>query len=760
MNILNELKNSVPIAEVVTRLGLNLPTQSANSLLGNCPTGHPSQSGQCFGVNLNENYFHCFSCGEAGDIFKLVELVKKCDFKSALQWLVDEFRPDLKADLGKEQLQLAPQKKEYFQRADLFRLIYAYGKELLYTPVATQELQYLVNDRKYDLEALKKTDWIYFPPDQEIKSYLLQRHPEAAVQIKELKLQGHYGDNFRLAFPYRDSHGSITAYIKRSASPKGVTVTTWDSKKYEGVRYDSTPGSGTKHDLFNLCNCKGKDTLLIVEGYPDALYFKTLRLDNVVAVGQGLLSKTHLVALEEFGVKNVIISFDNDPPKVDSKTGKEIITGVENTDKALNLLAGTKIKPYVLPPHWLTPYKDPDEYVKAHGVEAFKDLIKNSITGAKWHAHRLLGRHDIHTDLGRGNAAQEAFNVALGLRHIDRENYLEIIGKELNFTQEYIDEELAALHRRNEEERIKKEYHDFFQKGVEYSQAGDAEKIKQLMQQNKNLEMKNLHSTVPIYSMDEFIQDIRNSPEGLKTGYQRLDAKLVIPIDAMTIIAGRPSHGKTTLMLNMCLNMVEMYPEKSFLFFTYEEPIKHLVLKMLNILGDQVIDQRNNQIMLTRYLLGGHTHRKPIEKAKARLDEYLSQGRLRIVDERKTAGQLYETLQQFSEEHEIGAVFIDYIQKIPSGNQFGTRQLELQNISGQILETATSLHIPIILGAQLNREHSKNEPGRLKLENLREAGDIEQDANLVMAIYNEAMDKMTTDSVDTSDGGCSKFRVS
>jgi replicative DNA helicase len=155
---------------------------------------------------------------------------------------------------------------------------------------------------------------------------------------------------------------------------------------------------------------------------------------------------------------------------------------------------------------------------------------------------------------------------------------------------------------------------------------------------------------------------------------------------------------------------------------------------------------------LTRYLCGGHTHRPQIEKAKEQLNAYLTQGRLWIVDQRKTANELQDTLDQFSGEHDIGAVFIDYIQKIPSTGQFGTRQLELQKTSGLILETATSLHIPILLGAQLNRGSNQKSPGNIKLENLREAGDIEQDANLVLAIYNEAMDNLLSgDEIDMSD---------
>lgn len=87
----------------------------------------------------------------------------------------------------------------------------------------------------------------------------------------------------------------------------------------------------------------------------------------------------------------------------------------------------------------------------------------------------------------------------------------------------------------------------------------------------------------------------------------------------------------------------------------------------------------------------------------------------------------------------MGGVFIDYIQKIKNKEKFGTRQLELANTSGAILEIAKRSSIPIILGAQLGR--SPDSKDKVKLENLREAGDLEQDANLVLGIHNPSMEK-------------------
>ncbi len=85
-----------------------------------------------------------------------------------------------------------------------------------------------------------------------------------------------------------------------------------------------------------------------------------------------------------------------------------------------------------------------------------------------------------------------------------------------------------------------------------------------------------------------------------------------------------------------------------------------------------------------------------------------------------------------------GAVFIDYVQKIKNKGKFGTRQLELADTSTTILETAKSCSVPIVMGAQLGRAEKKD---KVTLDNLREAGDLENDANVVLGLFNPAMEK-------------------
>lgn len=81
---------------------------------------------------------------------------------------------------------------------------------------------------------------------------------------------------------------------------------------------------------------------------------------------------------------------------------------------------------------------------------------------------------------------------------------------------------------------------------------------------------------------------------------------------------------------------------------------------------------------------------------------------------------------------------MDYIQKIPTATPASQRYLEVKEASSLLLEQAVQLDVPIILGAQLGRGAAGQ--SRPRLEDLRESGDLEQDANLVLGIYNQQAD--------------------
>ncbi len=121
--------------------------------------------------------------------------------------------------------------------------------------------------------------------------------------------------------------------------------------------------------------------LIVVEGYPDALYLQALGMNNIAAVGQGKLGKKHLEELRKRKIKNVIIAFDNDD------------VGPKNTVEAVELIfKNSSITPYVIDPKsYGNGVKDPDEYLIKHGYEMLKNLFDTKAEdGAGWVVKGLI----------------------------------------------------------------------------------------------------------------------------------------------------------------------------------------------------------------------------------------------------------------------------------------------------------------------------------------------------------------------------------
>lgn len=710
---ITEALKDIPILDVAEGLGIEV-TQNHMTRCFIHDDKDPSLK-----VYIQTHSFYCFGCSKGGDVISLVENHRGIGFQEARKWLAERFIPDLLPRLNKHKEAISPEKGELYEKAPLYEMLFDYGRKLLYEPVGKETLKYLLS-RGYKEENLRQTEWIYYPPDKKIREYLLSKAPKAKTLISNLHLQGTGGENFsRLALPYRNRRGIITGFAKRATDKREQ-------------KYDSTKGL-KKHDLFNLCNCRRAKELLMVEGYPDALYFPTLGINNVVAIGQGILSKTHIEGLKSFKVKQVTIAFDND----------EKGTGENNTENAIKLLNQAGIDPFVIDPPQLGEYKDPDEYIQGRGVEAFKQLINSAQGSAKWIAKRILSKHNkqsLQTDRGFKEVLDELVAYEGTLTNpIDSRQFKEAIRDNLDISESDLDILTIDHREKKAREQIKTTYGEMLKEGTRLYEEGRLLDLKGYLEDTlKDIRVKSVTRTVTPYTLDDLNKHLQQSRDGLYTGYSDLDKLVTIPQGAITIIAGRPSHGKTTFLMNLCLYMTGTYTDRSFLFFSYEEDKGRIALKFINILSGTVIVETRNLKELETYLRRNSTHNKSIEDGKDMFKTLTEGNRLWIIDEPLSVDDLSDTVTHIAEHYDIGAVFIDYIQKVKIKSKYPTRQIELQKISERILETAKSLSIPIILGCQLGRDKTSDV---VRLDNLREAGDIENDANLVLGLFNYAMNK-------------------
>lgn len=430
---LKDCVKSIPCESVAEILGLGL-VRTGNSPQGDCPSGHISKGGKCFSINTVDNYGHCFNCGRGFDNIAMVQEKLRLSFPEAIKWIADNFGIKYSISLNgltpkilsaKEEEEL----KKFHINALLYESAFSWMHNLLFDEVGEEALRYLTADRNYDPEVLKNSEFCYFPESTLIKGYLQKLHIGADNEIVQLPLNGHFRDNFRLAIPYRNAQGQITGFLKRATRPEGITIPDKDGKVTENVRWDSTYGL-KKKDIFNLSKCKGQETLLVVEGYPDAVYFTALGMPNVVAVGQGLLSESHLEGMKINRVKNVIISFDNDE------------VGPGNTCKAVKLLlAESDITPFILNPKLLGSYKDADEYVRARGLDAFKILLDMATIGSVWASRYLLEKSSTANPIAKKKALDEVIKLAgLTKSPLDKEEIISVVSKTLKYSKPAVKE--------------------------------------------------------------------------------------------------------------------------------------------------------------------------------------------------------------------------------------------------------------------------------------------------------------------------------
>jgi replicative DNA helicase len=199
----------------------------------------------------------------------------------------------------------------------------------------------------------------------------------------------------------------------------------------------------------------------------------------------------------------------------------------------------------------------------------------------------------------------------------------------------------------------------------------------------------------------------------------------------MIVIAARPSMGKTALAMNIAEH-IALECKKAVAVFSLEMSAQQLVQRLLC---------SRARVNLSKLRDGFMNHRD--FPALTAAGSILSESKMFIDD---TAGlsilELRAKARRLKSQHDIQAIFIDYIQLLRSTTRRAqdNRQLEIAEISNGIKALAKELNIPIVVLAQLNRNpesRTGDSKGRPRLSDLRESGSIEQDADVVGLLVRE-----------------------
>lgn len=235
----------------------------------------------------------------------------------------------------------------------------------------------------------------------------------------------------------------------------------------------------------------------------------------------------------------------------------------------------------------------------------------------------------------------------------------------------------------------------------------------------------------------------------VRTGLPSLDAKVTLRPGNMVILAGRPAMGKTALALNLVLNACQQ--QKSVGFFSYEmtanEIMDRIVSNQLGIDSRTLEEESLDEATYTR--IGDVL--KEIHKYQLYMDNNADRSLSTLVSRARRLKQLYG----------IDLLVIDYLQLVYTTEKFA-QQSRLQmtsHVSNTIKTLAIELDIPILVMSQLSR-NCENRPNKEpQLSDLRESGEIEQDADIVMMIYRDDYYEEESDRPNVTDVFVRKNRM-
>lgn len=357
-NIIDDIINRIDIVEYIGK-SLKLK-KSGNTYFACCPF-HNEKSAS-FGINSVKQFFHCFGCGESGNVLSFVMKYNGVDFIDAMKLLASYAGvhiPENKHKISKEEIIKKKQHKLNLNET-INKVVDFYQKNLSLSSVARHYLQNRgLNDiiiNKFLLGYVPNNANSLKPifPDYENNQFLI----DAGLTIKNENNSIYERFRDRIMFPLRNTKGDVIAFGGRIIS-KG-------EPKY--LNSPETELFNKSLELYGLFESgrqiRDKKYAIVVEGYMDVIALFQFGVDNVVATMGTSATSEHITKLFNL-CDDIYYCFDGD--KAGFKAAWRAL------ERSIPLVTDTKGAHFLFLPDG----EDPDSYIRKVGLNVFIDQIKN-----------------------------------------------------------------------------------------------------------------------------------------------------------------------------------------------------------------------------------------------------------------------------------------------------------------------------------------------------------------------------------------------
>lgn len=416
--VIDEVVSRSDIVDIIS--GYIKLKKNGSSYVGLCP--FHNEKSPSFSVSGQKQLYHCFGCGAGGNVITFIMEYENYTFLEAVRFLADRagmtlpeesysdkekkerdiktrlleinkiaatyYYHQLKGEKGRAGL-------EYLKKRQLSdETINRFG--LGFAPQTTGELYKLLKEKGYDDEILKESGLFTY---------------ERGVREKFWN---------RVIYPIMDINNKVIGFggrVMGDAKPKYLNSP--ETKLFDKSR-----------NLYglNIARTSRKNNLIICEGYMDVISMHQAGFSQAVASLGTALTPGHARLMKRYA-DTALVTYDSDE------------AGVKAALRAIPLLKEAGITTKVVN---MRPYKDPDEFIKALGQEAFQERLDNAENSFMYEISTIEKKYDRKDPEGSTSFEREVAAKLINFSEkLERENYLRAVSARFSIPQEGLRELVA-----------------------------------------------------------------------------------------------------------------------------------------------------------------------------------------------------------------------------------------------------------------------------------------------------------------------------
>lgn len=369
--LIQTLRTKVNIVNVIQQY-IKLETKDNLYYYGVCPSCN-----NLLIVNKDKQMYFCFNCKSAGDVFLFLMNYNKWNYLQTIEYLLKETKSKYTMDDVYKSFEVDEYKsildKMNLEAAKFFYII-------LRNSMGKEGMKYYTTNRKLSKETMYKFGLGFAPYGKNLLYKHLKNKGFTDDDLSKSGLvtyneDGSVVDKFRhrVIVPIMDVNGKVIAFGGRLLG---------DGKpKYINSQETAVFDKGKTLFALNYAKDSKREGFILCEGYMDVISMHQAGFDNAIASLGTALTEKHAQLIKQYRDK-VYLAYDSDGP------------GCEAAMRAIPILRSVGIEPKIIN---MLPYKDPDEFIKELGIDAYAERIEKALDANSFiieHYKELLSKLD------------------------------------------------------------------------------------------------------------------------------------------------------------------------------------------------------------------------------------------------------------------------------------------------------------------------------------------------------------------------------